>query len=167
MRRCYGRLRKVTALFKKHPPVRHVTRETSDAVQEYDRSADLSASLKERCVEFICREERWKSPNIIKQMMSLPVEVVERILTHLHRTERLDLSTLSSFQVFHVETLFLSNIRAMSDQWLAELKNYSSLTYLDLSHSYRITDRYVIVQFSHAHVLLFIYSPFPVASQTV
>jgi hypothetical protein len=33
-------------------------------------------------------------------------------------------------------------VKAVEDTWLDVLKGYSSLTYLDLSSSYRITDTY-------------------------
>jgi hypothetical protein len=33
-------------------------------------------------------------------------------------------------------------VKAVEDTWLDVLKGYSSLTYLDLSNSYRITDTY-------------------------
>lgn len=155
-RRWEARLRQAVALFKKYPPVRTTLAQSSDAAHLWDRDSAFSLTghddeedtpqasrivpLKEKCVEFICTDESWKAPHIARKLPALPIEVIERILLYLHRTERLTLEALEFFKAFPVETLFLSNIRAVEDTWLDVLKGYSSLTYLDLSNSYRITD---------------------------
>ncbi|KAL6073892.1 hypothetical protein QOT17_004586 [Balamuthia mandrillaris] len=103
------------------------------------------ASLKDHCVEFVC--SKWLSDTNVpvrftlpESIHQLPVEVIERVLLHLHRTQRLQLDHLTFFSKFSVENLYLSNVNAVNDDWLANAVSfYSSLTLLDLSRCYSIS----------------------------
>ena len=81
------------------------------------------------------------------EQYQLPGEIYERILIFMHRQERLTLPLLQYFNELNisqnVEVLFASNITQsnVDDSWLDEILKFKNLRILDLSGSYKITNK--------------------------
>ena len=50
----------------------------------------------------MCEDERWRRPALQEKLRAFPIELIEKILMHMHRTDRLSLSALKFFNSFAV-----------------------------------------------------------------